>query len=179
MKGLGMEKTNHFNGRTMHIDVSRRFYQKGNSSVAFKIIPSNNHRGMALSNKLKNELKKDFNIGYAQLYSICIYYLIYDRLDSFDNLVICNDENYMRVKKYLDILFSKNKKYVSKFITSLNKLREISGDSKIRSYADNIANTYRRKSLKPLRRRQKGILLNIVKINYQKIKKKLEEINKK
>ena len=61
----------------------------------------------------------------------------------------------------------------------MHKLREISGDSKIRSYADNIANIYRKKALKPLRRRQKGIPLNIVKINYQKIKNKLNEINKK
>lgn len=163
----------------MHIDISRRFYQKGNSGVAFKIIPSNYHKGMALSNKLKNELKKDFDIDYAQFYSICIYYLIYDELNSFDNLIICNDENYLYVKKYLDILFSKNKQYFSKLITSLHKLREISGDSKIRSYADNIANIYRKKALKPLRRRQKGIPLNIVKINYQKIKNKLNEINKK
>jgi len=173
-----MEK-NHFDGRTMHIDVSRRFYQKGDSGMAFKIIPSNSHKGLALSNKLKNELKKDFNIDYVKLHSICIYYLICDELDSFDNLVICNDEDYTYVKKYLDFLFSKNKKYSSKFITSLSKLREISGDPKIKSYADNIANTYRRKTLKPLRRRQKGISLNIVKINYQKVKKKLEEINKK
>lgn len=53
-------KKNYFDGRTMHIDISRRFYQKGNSGVAFKIIPSNYHKGMALSNKLKNELKKRF-----------------------------------------------------------------------------------------------------------------------
>jgi len=55
-----MKEKNHFNGRTMHIDVSRRFYQKGDSGMAFKIIPSKYHKGLALSNKLKNELRKDF-----------------------------------------------------------------------------------------------------------------------
>ncbi|MBI2449498.1 hypothetical protein HYV49_04340 [Candidatus Pacearchaeota archaeon] len=79
----------------------------------------------------------------------------------------------------MDLLFEGNKKYSSKFITSLSKLREVSGDSKIRSYADNIANIYRRKALKPLRRKQKGIVLNPVDINYQKIKEKLEEIKRK
>ena len=166
---------NHFDGRTMHIDMSTRFNQKGDSGVAFKIIPSNNHKGMVLSDKLKKELKKDFKINYAQLYSICIYYLIQDELDSFDNLVICNDEDYTEVKKYLDVFFSKNKEYDSKLITSLSKLRKISGNSKIRSYAEHIANIYRKKALKPLRRQQKGIILKTVKINYQKIKNKVSE----
>lgn len=176
-----MKEKNHFDGRTMHIDVSRRFYQKGNSGVAFKIIPLNKHKGMALSNKLKKEIKRDLHIDYlyARLYAICIHYLIENELDSFDNLVICNDENYIYVKRYLDLLFEGNDKYFSKFITSLSKLREISGNSKIRSYADNIANIYRRKALKPLIRKQRGIPLNIVEINYQKIKEKLEEIKKR
>jgi len=175
-----MAEKNHFDGRTMHIDVSRRFYQKGNSGVAFKIIPSQEHRGVIISNKLKKELERDIYINedYARIYAICIYYLIRDKLDSFDNLVICNDEEYTYVKKYLDLLFEKNKKYSSKFITSLSKLREISGDYKLRSYADNIANIYRKKALKPLRRKQKGVVLNIVEINYLKIREKWEDINK-
>ena len=171
---------NYIDGRTMHIYVSRRFYQKGNSGIAFKIIPSQAHKGMVSSNKLKKELKRDFNLDkkYAQLYAICIYYLIREDLDSFDNLVICNDESYFDVKRYLDILFLDNEKYLSKFITSLSKLREITGDAKIRSYADGIANVYRRKALKPIRRRQKGVLLDIVQINYKMIKEKLEVTKK-
>ncbi len=165
----------------MHIDVSRRFYQKGDTGMAYKIIPSKEHRGLALSNKLKEELKRDFNIDedYARLSAICIYYLIRDNLDSFDTLVICNDENYLYVKEYLDLFFEENEKYLSKDIISLGKLREVSGDSKVRSYADHMANIYRRKALKPLRRRQKGIGLNIVDLNYQKIKEKLGELNRK
>lgn len=176
-----MKEKNHFDGRTMHIDVSIRFYQKGDSGIAFKIIPTNEHKGLVLSNKLKRVLRKKLNFkeDYARLYSICIYYLIRNDLDSFDNLVICNDESYEDTKKYLDLLFHMNKEYSSKFITSISKLRRITGDSKIRSYADNIANVYRKKTFKPLRRRQKGIELNIIEINYQKIKEKWEEINKK
>ena len=171
---------NYFNGQTMHIDISKRFNQKGDSGIAFKIIPSKKHKGIVISNKLKKELIRGFKLDedYAKLYAICIYYLIHDELDSFDNLVICNDEPYFKVKEYLDILFNNNKIYSSKFITSLSKLREISGDHKIRSYADNIANIYRKKALKPNRRQQKGVKLNLVEINYKKIKEKLEELNK-
>jgi hypothetical protein len=176
-----MAKKNLLNGRTMHIDVSRRFYQKGNSGIAFKTIPSQQHKGMALSNRLKNELKRDFHADqdYAKLYAICIYYLVKDELDSFDNLVICNDEEYSDVKKYIDLLFINNEKYLSKQITSLSWLRKITGDLKLRSYADNIANIYRRKALKPLRKRQKGVALNLIEINYRKIKEKWREINEK
>lgn len=161
--------------------MSKRFYQRGDSGVAYKIIPSQRHRGLAITNKLKKELKRDLHIeeDYARLYAICIYYLIRDKLDSFDNLVTCNDENYLYVKEYLDLLFLENKKYPSKYITSLSRLRKLAGDAKIRSYADNTANIYRRKALKPLRRIQKGVKLSIVKINYQKIKEKWIEINNK
>jgi hypothetical protein len=167
-------RKNYFDGRTMHIDISKRFYQRGDSGMAFKIVPSQKHKGVVISKRLKKLLKKkfDLNKNYTQLYAICIYYLIYDELDNFDNLVICNDESYSDVKKYLDMLFEGNAKYSSKFITSLSQLRKISGDFKVRSSADNMANIYRRKSLKSLKRRQKGIALNLVEINYQKIKEK-------
>lgn len=169
-----MTKKNYFDGRTMHIDVSRRFYQQGSSAVAFKIIPTNEHKGIVLSSRLKRGLKRNLHAekDYAKLYAICIYYLIKDDLNYFDNLVICNDELYGRIKKYLDLLFKGNNKYLSKFITSLSELRKITGDSKVRSYADNIANTYRKKALKLLRRRQRGVPLNLIEINYQKIKEK-------
>jgi len=109
---------NHFDGRTMHIDVSKRFYQIGDSGIAFKIILTNEHKGMAISNKLKRGLRKNLHIDkdYTKLYSICIYYLIENNLDSFDNLVICNDEIYKDTKKYLDLLFQGDGKYSSKFL---------------------------------------------------------------
>jgi len=175
------KEANHFSGNTMHIDVSKRFYQKGVTGVAFKIIPSQEHRGIVISNKLKKELKRDIdaNEDYARIYAICIYYLIKDKLNLFDNLVICNDETYVYVKNYLDLLFQEDDIYFSKFITSLSKLREISGNPKIRSYADNIANVYRRKGLRSDKRKQKGIKLNLVEINYKKIIEKWKEIDKK
>jgi len=163
---------NHFEGRTMHIDTSRRFKQIGDSSVAFKIVNSKIHRGLVLSNKLKRELDRDFGIdkNYPLLYAICIHRLIHDRLDMFDTLVACNDEDYSKMKKYLDYFFKGNKEYPNKKIMCIGDLRKISGYSKIRSYADGIANIYRRKALKPIHRRQRGIELDICEINYSIIK---------
>ena len=169
-----MEPMNNLNGRIMHVDISRRFYQEGNSAIAFRIIPSKKHKGIIILNKLKKELKRNLKVyeNYSKLHAIYIYYLIKDDLDSLDRLILCDDEDYLEVKKYLDLLFKENKIYSSKFITSLHKFREILGDSKIRSYADNIANIYRRKAPKPLRRQQKGVPLTLIEVNYQKVKEK-------
>jgi hypothetical protein len=173
-----MESKNNLNGRTMHIDVSRRFYQEGDSAIAFKITPSQKHKGIIISNKLKKELRRDLKTdeNYPKLCAIYIYYLIKEDFDLFDNLIICDDEIYAEVKKYLDSLFEKNKIYINKFITSLHKFREMLGNPKIRSYADNIANIYRKKAPKPPRRQQKGIPLNLVEVNYQKVKEKWETL---
>jgi hypothetical protein len=165
-------------GKTMHIDTSRRFKQRGHSSVAFKIVSSGKHSGIILSNRLKRELDKNFSMqeNYPLLYAICIYYLIKDKLELFDNLVICNDEDFRSVKKYLDLFFGDNVSYGSKNIVCIGDLRALLGDAKVKSYADNIANIYRKKALKPLRRQQKGIVLNICEINYKKIELKINEI---
>ena len=168
------------NKRVMHIDTSKRFKQKGNTGIAFKIVETNFHRGLGLSNKLKRELDRDLNCqeDYAMLYAICIFYLIQNNLDDFDLLIICNDESYVYVKEYLDILFKDNKYYSKKEITSLSKFRKLTGNKNLRSYADNIANTYRRKIFLNKQRRQRGIPLNIVKINYKMIVEKWKEIIK-
>jgi hypothetical protein len=166
-----MEKIIDLNGRVMHIDISRRLYQKGDSAIAYKIVQSNEHKGILISNKLKKELKRDLKIedNYPKLHAIYIYYLIKDNLGLFDSLVICDDEPYLEVKSYLDKLFYGNKNYFEKNITSLHKFRKILGDSKIRSYADNLSNIYRKKAGKPLHRKQKGMPLNIIKVSYQNI----------
>lgn len=164
--------------RVMHVDISRRFKQKGDTGIAFKMIKTNEHKGMGLNNKLKRELDRDLsaNEDYARLSAICVFCLIKDCLNEFDVLIICNDEPFIYVKEYLDILFRENDIYLKKEISSLAKLREIMGDNKLRSYAHNIANTYRRKVFLSIQRQQRGIPLNIVKINYKCIVKKWEEI---
>ncbi len=159
------------NKKVMHIDTSMRFNQKGSTGIAFKIIETNEHAGIILDRNLKRKLKKMISSpkDYPKLYAIYIYYLIKDSLDKFDCLIICNDEKYSKVKKWLDIFFCKNKRYLEKEITSISKLRKITGNSKLRSYADNIANIYRKKGVRAITRRQKGIKLNIIKVNYEMI----------
>lgn len=167
-------------GRVMHIDTSRRFNQRGHTGIAFKIVGTNIHKGLGLSNKLKRELDEHLNAkeDYARLYAICIYYLVKDVLDNFDILIICNDENFTYVKLYLDKLFLGNQIYLTKTISSLSKFRKVMGNPKIRSYADNIAATYRRKVFLNKPRKERGIKLNIVKVNYKKIIEKWNLIDK-
>jgi len=164
--------------RVMHIDTSNRFYQKRNTGIAYKMIKTNEHKGLGISDKLKRELDRDLNADedYSRLYAICIYFLIKDDLDKFDILIICNDEAFLYVREYLDILFLDNKEYFEKEISSLAKLREITGDKSIRSYADNMTGIYRRKIFQKIQRRQKGVRLNIVKVNYKMIVEKWKEI---
>ena len=130
------------NKRIMHIDTSIKFYQLGNTGIASKIVGSGQHKGVVVSNKLKRELDRDLTAGhdYARLYAICIYYLIKDNLDDFDILVICNDENFIYVKLYLDLLFNENRIYQSKDVTNISELRAITGNKKLRSFANNTAN---------------------------------------
>lgn len=167
------------NKRVMHIDTSCKLYERKDTAIAFKIVNSNFHKGLILNKKLKKELERDFKVNedYAKLYAVCIYYLIKDNLDLFDILVICGDEDFTVTKLYLDLLFSHNLEYKNKKVISVYELREISGKKKLKSYADNVARSYRRRALKSLARRQKGIILNPLKINYKLIKEKIIEIN--
>ncbi len=166
--------------RIMHIDTSKRFYQQGHTGIAFKIIGTGQHKGLVVSERTKRELDnslESFN-DYARHYAICIYYLIKDSLDLFDTLVICNDEDFVYVKLYLDILFLNNKIYLTKHITSLAELRRITGNIKLKSHANNYANIYRKRGLRKIQIRQKGIPLNLVKINYKMIFQLWGEIDK-
>lgn len=116
---------------------------------------------------------------YARVYAICIYYLIKDDLNVFDTLIICGDEDFNSVKYYLLLLFSDNDFYQKKKILSVYKLREITGNKKLKSYADNIANSYRKRVLKNIQKQQTGIPLNPIKINYRMIYDKWMEIEEK
>jgi len=165
----------------MHIDTSVKLHKKGNTGIAYKIIGSGNHKGMVLGSSLKRDLIKNLLVSkdYARVYAICIFYLIKDNLDLFDTLIICEDENITHVKKYLLILFEDYPEYKTKEVLSLIELRKITGDKRIRSYADGMANSYRRRGLKCLVRQQEGVKLNPLKIDFKSIKKFWYLIDKK
>lgn len=157
--------------KIMHIDMSTRFFQKGVSGVAFKIINSGQHKGIVLNVRLKNKIKEKLAVecNYPKLYAIFIYYLIYESLDLFDMLVICNDEKYFEVKEWLDVFFNKSDIYKNKEITSISYFRKITNNKNIRSYADKVANIYRNKGCKIGSRQQRGISLNLVKVDFNQI----------
>lgn len=167
--------------RVMHIDTSCKLYENKDTGIAYKMIGTNEHKGLVLNKKLKKELKKKFNMNndFARLYSVSIYYLIKDNLNKFDVLIICADEDFKKVRDYLDILFQNDKEYSKKEIISLVKLREITDNKKLKSAADKIANSYRKRGLKSLSKKQEGVLLNVVSINYNKIIEKFNEISQK
>jgi hypothetical protein len=157
--------------RVMHIDTSGKFYEKKNSGVAYKIVKTNEHKGIVISNKMKRDLDRGMNADgdYPRLYAIVIYKLIKENLNDFDVLVICEDEHYVYVREYLDLLCQGNESYLSKKVMCIEELRELTGNPKLKSYADGIANIYRKKGLKSIQRRQKGIRLNLIALNYKQI----------
>lgn len=155
----------------MHIDTSCKLYEMSDTGIAFKIVQTAQHKGLAISNRLKRELDRDLQAfyDYSRIYAICIYLLIKDSLKEFDVLIICDDEHHVYVKLYLDLLFIKDKEYQSKKVMSIGELRELTGNKKLRSHADGVANIYRRKALRCIQRKQRGVQLNIVEVNYSLI----------
>lgn len=157
--------------KVMHIDTSIRFYENANTGIAFKIISSNEHKGLVLTNSLKKELERDINISknYPKLYAICIYKLIENDLNNFDILVICGDEKFEPLKQVLNKLFENNNEFEEKHIICIGDLRNITGKPNLKSYADKFANIYRKKALRQPNRKNRGIPLNIVKVSYREI----------
>ncbi len=155
----------------MHIDTSVKLHKQKDTGIAYKIIESNKHKGLAIQRKLKKELKRDLNVqeDYARLYAISIFLLIKDDLELFDTLVICGDECIVYVKEYLALLFDENSDFFNKKVMSISELRKITGNEKLRSYADGLAKSYRKRALRCLARQQEGIELNPVRIDYKLI----------
>lgn len=167
--------------RVMHIDTSCKLYERKDTGIAYKMIKTNEHKGMGIDLRLKKEIERDFDAqyDYPRLYAICIYFLIKEDLDKFDILVICSDEHIGYVREYLRLLFSEESRYSKKEVISIFELREITGNHKLRSYANNVANSYRRRVLKSKSRQQAGIPLNPVLINYRLISEKWIDIDEK
>ncbi len=155
--------------RVMHIDTSCKLHENRNTGIAYKIVGSKKHKGLALKRTLKKELDKRLRISedYAKLYAICIYFLINDDFDLFDVLVICGDEPIPKVKNHLKKFFEKDSEYFNKKVMSISELRKLTGNNKLRSYADGVARSYRRRALKNKAKQQEGVNLNIVRINYK------------
>jgi len=167
--------------RVMHIDTSHKLYERHVTGIAYKVTKSKEHRGTALSLKLKKELERKLDANYdrARIYAIVIYFLIKDKLNIFDDLIICNDEDFQSVKEYLHLLFQGNNEYLEKNVKSISELRVETGDKNLRSYADDIAYSYMKRALRSIVRRQKGVPLNVLKITFEMFREKWMEIEEK
>ena len=103
----------------------------------------------------------------AQVYAILTFKLVDHLLrqnHSIKKLVICNDEQFSYVRLYLQNLLAERNIQ----ITNISDYRKMFG-RKVGSLADNLANVYRRRALKPNR---KGKKLNVVPVSFNDLYEK-------
>jgi ribosomal protein L7Ae-like RNA K-turn-binding protein len=158
-----------------HVDMSGRIYENRTIGIAMVGTETKLSCGCALKGNLIKLLKrklfsKNIYQDSAKLYAICIFLLIEKLKDQIKSLIICNDEDFESVKTFLQKLL----KGFNIKIISINEFRRELGRN-IGSFADNCANIYRKKALKP-RRWVKGKELNVVNVTFSIIKQYWEEI---
>ena len=90
-------------------------------------------------------------------------------------MVVCNDECFLYVKEYLNLLIREIPNKIK--IISITELKEKLGKN-VKSLADNFAKHYRKRALKP-NKWNNGKRLNVCKITTDMIIEKWEEIDKK
>ena len=152
-----------------HIDMSGRIYENKNIGIALVGIYTRTNYGCVLKKQLLQKIKKelfeeDFYYDSAKLYAICIFILLDKVKDSVNELIVCNDEDFRVVKKILDYFLGD---YNFKII-NITEFRKRLGRN-VGSFADNYARIYRKRALKPTRLNH-GKSINVVKINFKKIK---------
>ena len=157
--------------------MSGRIYEERTIGIALVGVETKENYGCAIKGNLLKLIKKELfkkNIfeDSAKLYAICISLLIKEVKGKIHTLIICNDEDFDIVKRPL---FKLLKGYDFEVI-NITEFRKRLGRN-IGSLADNYANIYRKKALKP-NRWSKGKELNVVPINLKIIKQKWEELNK-
>ncbi|MFA5887403.1 MAG: hypothetical protein WC852_01695 [Candidatus Nanoarchaeia archaeon] len=158
-----------------HVDLSIKFWKKSTTGIACLWMQSGEHTGCALSSHLKKSIVRHLMKGgtgeeRAKLYSICIYYLINDRLQSIGKLIVCNDENFYFVRKYLISMIGKCPFPIISIIEYRKELGRC-----IKSPADNFAAHYAKRGLSETKQGI-GIKLNLVKITFSKVSEKWNEL---
>lgn len=158
----------------VHVDLSKKFWEKGNTGIAAINSDKSFHRGLAIARGVKESLSQNSQrtkYTDARLYASSIWKVIKDDLSSIDILIICNDAPFKEVKRYLKY-FCKNQ---CPEIYSIFEFRE-KLNKNIKSLADNIAKAYRKRGLKPWKRG--GVKLNTIRISYAEFLIHLNELDK-
>ncbi len=157
---------------SVHIDLSKKFWEKGNTGIAAINSDKGFHRGIAISMKIKKVLRKNSaktNYTPARLYAVCIWKLVKEDLNTIGSLIICNDAPFEEVKFYLKHLTNNQIEIKS----LLNYRKEL--NKKLKSLADSPAKSYRKKALKPWKLQNPKF--NSVRIKYKEIILLLEQLN--
>ena len=130
----------------IHVDMSCKFYEGKKVGVAWIDSDKKEHKGMALSKNLIYKLNKSLaaDSDFPRLYAICIYLLIKNDLNRINKIIICNDEPFSDVKKYLTLLTCHQENLIS--IQSITEYKKELGKKKLKSKADSIVNSYRKRA---------------------------------
>ncbi|MDO8563805.1 MAG: hypothetical protein Q7R87_02260 [Nanoarchaeota archaeon] len=163
--------------KDFHIDMSNRIYKKKTIGIACVSADKKEHIGCALKGNLIKKIEAELYTSKvdeesAKLYAVCIYFLINNRLKDIETLIICLDEKFDYVKKFLVKLLGADSSRIN--IISIIELRKKIG-KKIGSLADNMAECYRKRALKPTRW-EDGKNLNIVEVDYSMIEEQWERL---
>ena len=99
----------------MHIDISGQVQQINYSSaLAFKR-EDGLSRAVFLRSKTKKEIigkyKGQITNLIEKIHCILIYYCIMNHIDGIEELLICRDVNFRRLKRLLPYLFNSDKKF--------------------------------------------------------------------
>jgi len=156
-----------------HIDMSGRIYEKKTIGISCVGSKTKRHNGCAIRGGMVRFIEKNLCVGSiyeenAKIYALCIYFLIRNKIEEIDTLIICNDENFYYVREYLYILLN-NFPFQPK-IVNITEFQKKLG-RKVKSLANNYARAYRKRALK----RNKwhiGIPLNVTEITFEMIKNK-------
>lgn len=160
-----------------HVDMSGRIYEDKDIGIALVGVSTKLNYGCVLKMQLLKKIKQElfgenrYNDS-AKLYAICIYLLIERVKDSVSELIVCNDEDFVVVKKTLEALLGEH----CFDIINITEFRKRLGRN-VGSFADNYARIYRKKALKPTKYNH-GKEINVINISFVKIKQYWEELNK-
>ncbi|MBW3015894.1 hypothetical protein KY330_05720 [Candidatus Woesearchaeota archaeon] len=159
----------------IHIDLSKKYWEKCPSGIAFVTADKSFHKGCTLSHQLKDKLRSELSVheDYAKLHAAVIWHLIKD-ISWINNIILCHDENVARVTAYLDELSEGIHNHISGTVIPLTKFSEDLA-RKIKSPADKYAKAYRRRGLKPWKW-DIGIKLNVKSVNFYQLANILSRI---
>ena len=162
-----------------HVDMSGKIEKLVDIGIACVGSISKINAGCAIKGNMLKKIKKELFCGNkfkerAKVYAICIALVLKANKFEVNRLIICNDEDFRFVKKYLLGLLGNSMKGIE--IINISEFRKVLG-RKINSPADNFARCYRKRGFSYTKRNY-GKDINVVKITYHQFKEIWHKIKK-